>query len=335
MTAAPPTIQPDRPRITLMTLGGTIASLGASAAATTIYALDPDRNPVLDAVGGLSEIAAVTAEAVAHLSSHDIPLAMILQLARRIDRLFAEDAADGIVVTHGTDTLEETAFLLDLLLPPGRPVVLTGAMRPASALGADGPRNLYASVRVAADPAAAGRGVLVCLNDRIAAAASAIKGHTSAVEAFVAPEAGYVGALAGDTITFFAPPRPAHAIRLGAGTSDDLPRVEIIHSHLGMDATLAFAALDAGAAGLVIAGTGNGSIAEVLHPALIRARDAGIPVVRASRVTAGRVTTIAIDAALGTIPSGALSPQKARLMLMLALRETHDRQTIEALFAAF
>ena len=334
MTAATPTMG-RKPRITLMTLGGTIASLGSSAAATTIYALDPNRNPVLDAVAGLANIADVRVETVAHLSSHDIPLPMILQLARRIRTLFDEDAADGIVVTHGTDTLEETAFLLDLLLPPGRSVVATGAMRPASALGADGPRNLYAAVRVACEAQSAGRGVLVCLNDRIGAATTTIKGHTSAVDAFLAAEAGYLGSLAGDAVTFFAPPCPQHMIRFDAGADNDLPRVDIVYSHLGMDAAMAFAALDAGAAGLVIAGTGNGSIADTLHPAIIRARDAGIPVVRASRVSAGRVTTIAIDAELATIPSGALNPQKARLLLMLALRDKQDRERIRAMFATF
>ena len=331
--------QPDAPnptpRLTLLALGGTIASLGAGAGDTTIYALDPGRNPVLDVLAGLNVGATVSFERLAHLSSHDIPLATVLDLARRIAALFASGAADGVVVTQGTDTLEETAFLLDLLLPPGPPVVVTGAMRPASAAGADGPRNLYAALRVAADPAALGRGVLVCLNDRIGAAATTGKTHTSATDAFQAPEAGFAGVVFGDSVRFFAPAAPSPGPRFDAGDSDVLPRVDIVTSCLGMDAVPFCAALDAGAAGIVIAGTGNGSVAEVMKPALARARGQGVSVVRASHVAAGPVMPIAIDAAFGTIPSGMLNPRKARLLLMLALSRTRDAEAIAAMFRRY
>lgn len=333
MTAA---TQPPRgrPRITVLTLGGTIAALGAGGSATTRYALDPLRNPVLEQLASLETIAALTVESVAHLPSHDLPVAWVLGLARRIADLFAANAADGVVVTHGTDTLEESAFLLDLLLPPGRPVVLTGAMRPASATSADGPRNLDAAIRVAAAATARDRGVLVCLNDRIGAAATVTKAHTSALDAFQAPEAGFVGVVAGEAIRFFAP-AAHHGVRFAPGDDDTLPRVEIMPGYLGVDAAGFESALERGAAGIVIAGTGNGSVPAMLKPALSRARAAGVPVVRASQVAAGDVTAIALDDDYGTLPAGRLNPRKARLLLMLALRQHATPETLAALFRRF
>jgi L-asparaginase len=312
-------------------MGGTIASFGVSEAATTAYNLDPARNPVIDAAQGLASLADVSAEAIAHLPSHNISVAQVFGLARRIAHLFAEDAADGVVVSHGTDTLEETAYLLDLMLPHGRPVVLTGAMRPASALSADGPLNLFNAVRLAAHPQAARRGVLVCLNDRIGAARSIAKMHTSAPDAFQAPDAGFIGLITGEGIEFFGGPLPAGP-HFTPGESDDIPTVEIVFAYLGMSADALEAALDGGAAGVVIAGTGNGSVAEVLKPSLARARAAGVPVVRASRVTGGTVSANVIDKEFGCIPAGPLSPQKARLLLLMALRTTRDKGRIAAIF---
>jgi L-asparaginase len=320
-----------RPRVTILAMGGTIASFGASNAATTAYKLDPARNPVLEAASGLADLANVTAEVVAHLPSHDISVAQVLGLARRIADLFARDAADGVVVSHGTDTLEETAYLLDLMLPHGMPVVLTGAMRPASALSADGPLNLFNAVRLSAHPEAARRGVLVCLNDRIGAARSIAKTHTSALDAFQAADAGFVGRITGERLEFFGGPLPAGP-QFPPGDSDEVPTVEIVVAHLGMTARALEAALDGGAAGVVIAGTGNGSVAEVLKPSLGRAREAGIPVVRASRVAGGMVSSNVVDKEFGCIPAGPLSPQKARLLLLMALRATRDIDRIAEIF---
>lgn len=318
----------------ILTMGGTIASLGESATATTIYKLDPDRNPVLDAVSTLADIADVEAEAFAHLASHDIPLDMVVELACRILALRAEGRIDGVVITHGTDTMEETAYLLDLLLPPGAPVIVTGAMRPASALSADGPLNLFNAVRVAACAEAAGQGVLICLNDRIGAARSTAKTHTSAPDAFGAGEQGFVGAITGSEIAFFQPGSNASRPYFDSAHEGDLPRVEILAAYLGMDESLFDVVIAAGAAGIVVAGTGNGSIPARAKPALARARDAGVIVVRSTRVGNGAVSAAVIDEEYGTIPAGFLSPQKARLLLMLALRETRDRAAIAAMFRA-
>lgn len=322
-----------RPRIAILTMGGTIASIGATAAATTIYELDPARNPVLDAVPMLADAAEVTVETFAHLASHDVPVEMVLALARRIAAIRASGSTEGVVVTHGTDTLEETAYLLDLLLEPGAPVVVTGAARPASAISADGPLNLLNAVRVAASPSAAGQGVLVCMNDRIGAARFVSKMHTSAPDAFRAVEQGHLGAITGSEIAFFGHAASSDRPRFDPEQAADLPRVEIIACHLGMSpAFLDFAIAD-GAAGIVFAGTGNGSVPKALKPSLAKAREAGVIVVRSSRVGSGAVSVGKIDEEYGTLPAGSLSPQKARLLLMLALRETAERQTIARIFA--
>lgn len=322
-----------RPSITVLTMGGTIASIGASAVATTIYELDAARDPVTDFMPVLAEQAEVTLEPFAHLASHDIAVEMIFVLARRIAALRAKGLSQGIVVTHGTDTLEETAYLLDLLLEPGAPVVITGAARPSSALSADGPLNLLNAVRVAAAPAAAGRGVLVCMNDRIAAARFVTKTHTSATDAFKAIEQGYLGIITGSEITFFDHGAVADRPRFDRDLPIELPRVEIIACHLGMSPSFLDFAIAEGAAGIVFAGTGNGSIPAALKPSLAKAREAGIIVVRSSRVGSGAVSAGKIDDEYATIPAGLLNPQKARLLLMLALRESADRDSVAAIFA--
>ena len=320
------------PRITILTTGGTIAASGSEAGATTIYRLDPSRNPVADLVPSLAAEADLRIEPFCHVPSHDLDLETVIRLARRIEELGSTGIADGIVVTHGTDTLEETAFFLDLVLAPSCPVVLTGATRPASALSADGPLNLLNAVRVAASPKAAGHGVLTCLNDRIGAARFMTKAHTSAPDAFRANEQGFLGAVTGSEISFFSTGRLGRVPQFSLNMIGELPRVEILYGHLSMNARMLELAVQDGAKGIVIAATGNGSMPAAIKPALTHARDAGIIVVRASRVGSGSVSAGPVDTECGTIPAGWLSPQKARLLLMLTLSQTNDRNRIAEYF---
>lgn len=324
-----------KPRITILTTGGTIAASGANAAATTVYAIDPARNPVLDQTRMLSPVADVTFEQVFHVPSHDLAMTDLFGLARRITALRAGGAVDGIVVTHGTDTLEETAFVLDLVLAPTGPVVLTGAARPSSALSADGPLNLLNAVRVAASPEAGGRGVLTCLNDRVGAARYITKGHTSAPDAFRSDEQGFVGAINGGVVQFFSRGRDGEAARFALGATDHLPRVDIVYGHLGMGSRMMELAIQDGASGIVIAATGNGSMPAAIKPVLSRAREAGIIVIRASRVGNGPVSANPVDQEYGTIPAGWLNPQKARLLLMLALGQGCDHDGVAGHFRDF
>lgn len=320
------------PRITILTTGGTIAAFGSEAGATTIYRLDPSRNPVVDLMPSLTAEADVRIEPFCHVPSHDLNLETVIRLARQIEELRSTGMADGVVVTHGTDTLEETAFFLDLVLMPSHPVILTGAARPSSALSADGPLNLLNAVRVAASPKAAGHGVLTCLNDRIGAARSMTKAHTSAPDAFRANEQGFLGGVTGGEVSFFSTGCPGRTPQFRLAAIGELPRVEILYGHLGMNARMFELAVQDGAQGIVIAATGNGSMPAAIKPALAYARDAGIIVVRASRVGNGSVSAGPVDTECGTIPAGWLSPQKARLLLMLALSQTNDRNRVAEYF---
>jgi L-asparaginase len=321
-----------KPRISILTTGGTIAASGADATATTIYTIDPLRNPVMDLMASLRPVADVSLEQFCHVPSHDLDLETVLALARRIQALREGGGTDGIVVTHGTDTLEETAFLLDLVLAPSGPVVLTGAARPSSALSADGPLNLLNAVQVAAHPEAAGQGVLTCLNDRIGAARFIAKAHTSAPDAFRSNEQGFLGAVNGAELTFFARGRARKEAPFRLDTIGVLPRVAVIFGHLGMDARMMELAIQDGASGIVVAATGNGSMPAAIKPVLAQARDSGIVVVRASRVGSGAVSAAPVDAEYGTIPAGWLNPQKARLLLILALGQGAGPDRVAAHF---
>lgn len=318
----------------MLATGGTIAAAAASPDETVTYDIARDVGALLKAVPPLLEVAEVRGEQVLNLPSSEIDDAALLAIARRVDAVVRADDADGVVVTHGTDTLEETAYFLDLVVGGRKPVALTGALRPASALGADGPRNLFAAVRVAAAPGATDRGVLVVLNDRIAGARSVTKARTSGLDAFRAPEEGFAGAVAGDEVVFFQPPRPRRApfASLAAGPSD-LPRVDIVYGHQGMGTRPFDAAIDDGAAGIVYAATGNGTLPATVRSAAARAAAAGVVFVRASRTGGGVVSERPFDTGLGTVAAGSLNPQKARVLLRLALTRTRDSAAVRRLFA--
>jgi L-asparaginase len=249
--------------------------------------------------------------------------ARMWELQERIASALESGGIDGVVVTHGTDTLEETAYFLDCLHPFPQPVVLTGAMRNSSELGFDGPANLRAAIRVAADPASAGRGVMVVMNDLIHAAAEVTKNDTQAVDTFVSPVYGALGIADADRILYTrsqAQHRPIPA----AGFET---LVYLVSACAGSDATLLDAATAAGAKGIVIAGTGRGNVPPAMLPGIDRALAEGVAVVIASRCRQGRVLdTYGYEGSgrdlrrRGVILSGLLSPAKARIRLMLALR---------------
>ncbi len=320
-----------KPRLALLTTGGTIASSAGRRSATTGYELaDGGPAALLRAVPELADIADIEPEAFCTVASPDMVPALMLQLAQRLAGLLARPDVDGAVVTHGTDTLEETAWLLHLTLRTDKPVVLTGAMRPASALGADGPMNLLAAVRVAADPAARGRGVLVVINDRIHGARSVRKAHTTGLDAF---RGGEVGQLAAGEPVFTARPDGRHTkwSQFDAIGIASLPPVEIWLAYPGASVAPIAGCRAGGAAGLVIACTGNGSLSRPVREAVAAEIAAGLIVVRASRTLEGAVCW----ARLPGIPAGLHTPQKARLLLALALTQTREPAAIEAVFGRY
>ncbi len=249
------------------------------------------------------------------------------ELAQIIDAHLAEEEIAGAVVTHGTDTLEETAYLLDCRHVHPKPVVLVGAMRNASELSYDGPANLRAAARVALDPTARGKGVMVVLNETIHAAAEATKSDTQAVETFVSPVYGALGIVDNDRVLFARQPLlrdPIPAPRLESN-------VVLIEAYAGAGSLFLDAARESGAAGIVINGTGRGNVPPAMLPGIQRALDAGLPVVIASRCVQGRILdTYGYEGSgrdlrqRGVLFAGTLSGAKARLRLMLALGESRD-----------
>ncbi len=310
------------PRIAVLATGGTIAGSAADAAQTSGYqagVVGVDR--LLAAVPALSQVARIEAEQVASIDSKDLDVALWTTLGARIAELAAREDIDGIVITHGTDTLEETAYALHLTVKTDKPVVLTAAMRPSSALSADGPLNLLGAVTVAGSQAARGLGVLVAFNNRIHCARDVVKTSTYAVDAFHSPEIGVLGWVQDGRVEFqraaLRPHTSATPFVLGASW----PNVEVVASYAGASRTAVDALVAAGVRGIVVAGTGNGSIHATVQAALGEARAGGVAVVRASRVGSGHVMRngAAPDDALGFVSAGTLNPYKARVLLMLAL----------------
>jgi len=259
-----------------------------------------------------------------------------LKLANRVNALVAMPDVAGVVITHGTDTIEETAYFLNLVVKSKKPVVMTAAMRPATALSADGPLNFYNAVAVAAAKDAAGRGVLVVVNDWIHGAASLTKTSTTAVQTFLSPQSGLIGTVAYGQTEFFRGPIGKHTadseFSLAGVTA--LPRVDIIMAHENMDGALIDAAAAAGAKGLVIAGVGNGNLTAPAVKALAAQAQKGIVCVRASRVVTGRVgrNVELEDDKLGFVASLDKNPQKARVLLRLALLKPRPVADVQRIF---
>jgi L-asparaginase len=334
----------DLPRVRVIGTGGTIASKAGDALQLSGYTIALTARELVDSVAGLDRVASVEAEQFSNIGSFAITPDLWLRLARRINELFAGDPSlAGIVVLHGTDTLEETAFFLNLTVRSDRPVVLAGSMRPASALSADGPLNLVNAVRTAGSPDARGKGVLVLLNDQVSSARDATKQNTYRTDAFHPGDFGFLGTVDADRVVFYRTPVRRHTTRsefkLEGITS--LPRVDVVYSYAGADGVMIDAVTRAGARGIVIAGTGAGDMTYAESDAVLRAREAGVAVVRGTRVGAGRVfDQVPRDARAarpwyrdhGIVASDNLTPQKARVLLMLALTTTQSPQELQRIF---
>ncbi|WP_127091183.1 asparaginase [Aquabacter cavernae] len=307
------------PRIVILSTGGTIAGAADARSKGGYNAAAVSAQSLIAAVPGAEEIARIDFEQVAAIGSQDITDAVWLTLARRITELAARDDVDALLVTHGTDTMEETALFLHLTLATDKPVVMVGAMRPSTALSGDGPANLRAALMVATHPESRGRGVMVVLNDTIHGARDVTKTSTTQVETFQSPNLGPLGYVTPNGAVFLRPGTPR--ITLPLPESAPLPRVSIVHAYAGMDDLLIKAAIDAGARGLVLAGVGDGNAARTVIAALAEAAKAGVVGVRASRCPLGPVLrNIEVsDDALGLVAAGLHNPAKARVLLQVLL----------------
>lgn len=324
------------PTVVVLATGGTIAGAAATDVQAAYTSGQVGVDQLLAAVPQAGKLATLRGEQIANIGSQDMNDEVWLKLARRVNELVAMPDVDGVVITHGTDTIEETAYFLNLVVKSKKPVVLTAAMRPSTALSADGPLNFFNAVAVAANKDAAGRGVLVVVNDWIHGAASLTKTSTTAVQTFLSPLRGLVGTVAYGDAEFY---------RRGVGrnTVDSefsldgvtaLPRVDIVMAHENMDGVLIDAAAAAGAKGIVVAGVGNGNLTKPALDALAAQAKKGIVCVRSSRVPTGRVgrNVEVKDDELGLVASDDLNPAKARVLLRLALLKQRSLADVQRLF---
>lgn len=322
------------PHIVLLSCGGTIAALPSHGVDYKAGLLPPDR--LLDAVPDIGSSVHVTVERHADVGSQDVDLEIWNSLAARVRRLNADSSVDGIVVTHGTDTLEETAFFLHLVTQLDKPVVLTGAMRPAHALSADGPANLQAAICLAKSPSAKAIGVAVVMNDVVYDAVELQKISANALEAFSSRNHGPLARMLGGNIAFNYTPSIADRWKGSFAdlTLDAWPKVPILYIHAGMDTDWVDALLATDPDGIVVAGVGSGNAPSAVWRRLEAAAARGLLVVRSSRCATGFVDggVEVDDEAYGFFAAGGLSPQKARILLMCALRRDNSPESLRTLF---
>ena len=326
--------KPEPPVCQVITTGGTIA-----------MKIDPVRNAPVPALSGddllasvpeLTKVTRVRVEGLFNIPSNYINPELWITLQRSVVNALANDEVAGVVITHGTDTMEETAYFLDLTVPGEKPIVLVGAQRNASERDSDGPRNLLNAARLCVSSEARGRGVMIAMNGQVNAAREARKTHTSDVETFKSGDAGFLGVVDQDRVVFYRAPARRLQVTLTGGP---LPRVEIVPMYAGADGTLLRAAVAAGAKGVVVQALGWGNVNVPLYNAIKEAVGRGVVVVISTRVPNGRVLPVygfegggktLKDA--GAIFADDLSPQKARILLMLALQETAKAAEIQKLF---
>jgi L-asparaginase len=331
--------QTKKANIVILATGGTIAGAAASGTQSAYTSGAVTIDAMIAAVPGIKDLANIKGEQISNVGSQDMSFDIMLALAKRINELMQKPDVDGILITHGTDTMEETAFFLNLVVKGDKPVVMVGSMRPSTAVSADGPLNLYNGVSVASDPEARGRGVLVVMNDWIQAAHSLTKTSTTAVQTFMSPLRGLVGVSAYGKNDFYNTPTWKHT----SGSEFDvtnvskLPRVDIVFACADMPPDLIDASVANGAKGIVIAGVGNGNMNKASLDAAANAAKKGVIVVRSSRVPTGSVgrNVEVNDDELGFVASDELNPQKARILLSLALLKSRPKTDIQKLFYTY
>ncbi|WP_311767573.1 MULTISPECIES: type II asparaginase [unclassified Burkholderia] len=332
-TAAPAPVP--LPHVAVLATGGTIAGTGLSETQSTGYksgVLTADA--LLKSVPSLGKVAQVFGEQVSNVGSENITNEVLLKLAKRVNQLLGQPDIAGVVITHGTDTLEETAYFLNLVVKSDKPVVITGSMRPSTALSADGPGNILQAVTVAASPAARGRGVMVVLNDRIGSARYTTKTNANTLDTFKSPDDGHLGTLIDNVPHFETAVTKLQTTQtpFDIAKLDSLPEVDIVYGHQNDGGYLYDAAVAHGARGIVVAGVGAGSESLLALPSIKKAVDKGVIVVRSSRTGSGYIPD---DPAYIGLLGDNLNPQKARILLMLALTVTHNPEQIQQMFQRF
>jgi len=326
--------------VVILATGGTIAGAQASQKEYGYQSGTFKVEDLIAAVPTMKELANLRGEQVANVGSQDMSDAIWLKLAKRVNEVLRAPDVSGVVITHGTDTLEETSYFLNLVTKSEKPVVLVGSMRPATAVSADGPANLYNGVAVAADPKAKGRGVLVVINDEIHSARNVEKLNTTNIQAFSSPERGPQGLVNTGKIAWFEPMDKRHTTRseFAVDKLQALPRVDIIYAYSNMPPDLIQAAVARGAKGVVIAGVGDGNMTKESVAALEKlANEKDLLVVRSSRIATGMVlrNNEIDDDKMGFVASGEFNPAKSRVLAQLALTKTNDPKRVQEMFNSY
>ena len=340
VSAEPALAQGPKPNVVILATGGTIAGAAATGTQAGYTSGAVNIDTMIAAVPGISDLAKIKGEQISNVGSQDMSFDILLKLAKRINELAKSNAVDGFVITHGTDTMEDSAFFLNLTVKTDKPVVMVGSMRPSTAVSADGPLNLYNAVGVAADPAARGRGVLVVMNDWIHGAHSLTKTSTTAVQTFMSPIRGLVGVASYGKNDFFTKPAWKHTTHSEFDIDQVTARCRAWTSSsrsADMSPDLIDCAAANGAKGIVIAGVGNGNMNKASVNAAANAVKKGVVVVRSSRVATGHVgrNVELNDDELGFIASDELNPQKARILLSLALLQKRTPEQLQELFYTY
>ncbi len=336
-----------KPRIHVISTGGTIASRTISRTKTTGYSANTEgkaegvgllADDLLQCVPGVEKYAEITAENIYTIPSSAMTSESLLALSKRVNAVLREDGVDGVVVTHGTDTMEETAFFLHLTVKSQKPVVIVGSMLPATVLSADGPLNLYNAILAAAAPESRGKGVLVCMCGRLLSARDAAKTSTFRLDAFKTLEYGTLGHVVGGNVRYYYAPTRLHTYQTEFNVEKlaALPRVEILYTYQSCDELLLKAAVESGCDGVVCAGLGSGAIPVKMRE-YYRQLEVKPPMVRGSRVWSGYVAEHGAtpDDVYGTIPAGDFTVQKARVLLQLALTVTKDIGQLREMFQRY
>lgn len=324
----------EKKRIYVIACGGTIAGKAASAEDLTGYkAGEATIEELLAAVPEITQYANVKGEQFCNIDSSNMTESLWLALAKRVAEIADDDAVDGIVITHGTDSLEETAYFLHLTVHTAKPVVMVGSMRPSTAVSADGPLNLLEAVQAAAEPSLGKHGVVVVMNGVIHSARFVEKTDTTHVDTFKSRQMGCLGFMQDGRPHVYQTPlrRHTYTSRLSYST-DALPSVSILYAYVGMAPSLVSAAA-ADAQGIILAGLGHGQMPDAVWEAVQKAKAQGTIVVRASRTLGGIVSTVPKYASL--VCADTLTPQKAKILLQLALLQTHDTERIRQIFQEY
>lgn len=329
----------NKPVIYILATGGTIAGQSATAVTAGYKAGAVGVEQLVAAVPQLSEIADVRGEQVVNIGSQDMNDKVWLALGKRVNELLAMEETDGVVITHGTDTMEETAFFLNLVVKSDKPVVLVGSMRPSTAISADGPRNIYNAVACAASPLSYSRGVMAVMDDKILGADDLSKTSTLSVGTFLNPNYGELGIVYDGKPYFSRETDKRHTAKseFDINGLTELPRVEIILSHSNATRLFVDAAVEAGAKGVIVAGVGNGNMTTEMMDALAEAHKNGLSVVRSSRIMTGPTVQWdeIDDDSLGFSASWFNNPYRSRVLLMLALTKTSDYKEIQRIFQEY